>query len=712
MGLFDQFPYTNFHELNLMWILEALKEIKTTTEQFVAINSLKYADPIQWNITSQYEKNTIVIDPQTGTAYISVQPVPTGVALTNEDYWTVVFDLGSFVTRAAKNFTTRWEEDTTLTATFNSVAGDWLVWGDTLYIANVNITAGDSYIVDGNIRRITIEEVKNEIYTTFNTMIGDLADLSTTDKSNLVAAINEVMADTAGKVGDLADLETTDKTNVVAAVNEIYNIIENLDAGIAVSADKYGAVHDGVTDDSDAINAALAANRYVYLENGTYYIGKPIILNDLNVLFGITKGVVRLIYDPAINCIECGGNNYILNLLINTNNGENYAIHNANHSYINIFNVNILGGSFGSTSSRALKCEGDDWHTILLYNCLFDNGNTDGYSVEFYGNPLDTRTVNRDLHISYCFFDALHAASDHSGCVIIKDCWAAMMEFSLIRSNGGTYADAVCVDSTDPEAITDLWIASSDLRTGQLFIGDSCIVRNVNSYCSVIVSRGIYYRYEHKWIALQHTYGNFWTVIGDDTSVQRPTNGDLLVYQPTHTQTAHNLGGLVHTIGDTRWLYAHIIKSPNNRAGHRWAIGCRDTTTGQLEVFVGECYAEEMLKTATLADNVLTTTTKYIQQTRFAHNRYTDLHTISASWNGSAADINNIYVRCNYQAENNRLLWEVSCDNVRYIPMFQLNLPTGFTPDQWFIGFDDYNQPISGENASREYISIDMLTIS
>lgn len=97
MGLFDQFPYTNFHELNLTWILDALKAIQTTTEQFVAINSLKYADPIQWNITSQYEKNTIVIDPQNGTAYISVQPVPSGVSLTNEDYWTVVFDLGSLL---------------------------------------------------------------------------------------------------------------------------------------------------------------------------------------------------------------------------------------------------------------------------------------------------------------------------------------------------------------------------------------------------------------------------------------------------------------------------------------------------------------------------------------------------------------------------------------------------------------------------------------
>ena len=113
MGLFDHFPYTNFHELNLDWILQMLQKIDKTMNEFVAINALKYADPIQWNITSQYEKNTIVIDPQSGTAYISVQPVPVGVTLTDTDYWAVVFDLEQFVTKANGNFTVRVEEQTT-----------------------------------------------------------------------------------------------------------------------------------------------------------------------------------------------------------------------------------------------------------------------------------------------------------------------------------------------------------------------------------------------------------------------------------------------------------------------------------------------------------------------------------------------------------------------------------------------------------------------
>lgn len=178
----NKYPYTDFHELNADWLIKTLMEMINQVDNFVSINAIKYADPIQWDIVRQYEKNTVVIDPLTGTAYISVQPVPSGVALTRTEYWTVVFDLGSFVVRAAKNFTNRYEADTTLTATFASLPGDWLVWGDELYKALVNITAGDSYVVGSNIARFTMEEI-----------IGHIDNLTTEDKSNLINAINELV---------------------------------------------------------------------------------------------------------------------------------------------------------------------------------------------------------------------------------------------------------------------------------------------------------------------------------------------------------------------------------------------------------------------------------------------------------------------------------------------------------------------------------------
>ena len=36
MGLFDHFPYTNFHELNLTWILETMKALQAEVDELMA----------------------------------------------------------------------------------------------------------------------------------------------------------------------------------------------------------------------------------------------------------------------------------------------------------------------------------------------------------------------------------------------------------------------------------------------------------------------------------------------------------------------------------------------------------------------------------------------------------------------------------------------------------------------------------------------------
>ena len=61
--------------------------------------------------------------------------------------------------------------------------------------------------------------------------IGDLSDLETTDKSDIVSAINEVngitddlqtaISGAVEDIGDLSDLETTTKTDLVSAINEV-----------------------------------------------------------------------------------------------------------------------------------------------------------------------------------------------------------------------------------------------------------------------------------------------------------------------------------------------------------------------------------------------------------------------------------------------------------------------------------------------------------
>lgn len=95
MAFYDKFPYTNFQEINLDRIIQQLVEVQEGLQFVIDNASLKYADPIQWNITRQYQANTVVIDPATGIAYISTKPVPSNILITDPGYWTPIFDLSA-----------------------------------------------------------------------------------------------------------------------------------------------------------------------------------------------------------------------------------------------------------------------------------------------------------------------------------------------------------------------------------------------------------------------------------------------------------------------------------------------------------------------------------------------------------------------------------------------------------------------------------------
>ena len=63
------------------------------------------------------------------------------------------------------------------------------------------------------------------------TIIGKLSDLTTTAKTSIVGAINEVdgNADSANShIGTLSNLLTTAKDNIVAAVNEVFGMANNV----------------------------------------------------------------------------------------------------------------------------------------------------------------------------------------------------------------------------------------------------------------------------------------------------------------------------------------------------------------------------------------------------------------------------------------------------------------------------------------------------
>ncbi len=164
MALFENFPYTNFHDLNLDWIMQTLRDQQTQIDDFVSTSTIKYAVPMQWDITQQYGKNTIVVGPD-GTAYISIKEVPNGAELTNKDYWLPIFDYDDIIDKLreqiAHNNLTHETFDVDLKA------DSLFFYNGDLYRTTKDVGAGDKIVAGKNCIKCTVEDAINfyPVYT-------------------------------------------------------------------------------------------------------------------------------------------------------------------------------------------------------------------------------------------------------------------------------------------------------------------------------------------------------------------------------------------------------------------------------------------------------------------------------------------------------------------------------------------------------------------
>lgn len=85
-GFFHNYPYSDLHELNLDWILNEIRTLHSDWNEFQVVNAIRFEG--EWNITKGYQKWSLVN--LNGSGYISIQPVPVGVSIENEDYWRLV----------------------------------------------------------------------------------------------------------------------------------------------------------------------------------------------------------------------------------------------------------------------------------------------------------------------------------------------------------------------------------------------------------------------------------------------------------------------------------------------------------------------------------------------------------------------------------------------------------------------------------------------
>ena len=305
-------PYTNFHDLNLDWIMEVLNEFNTKLTDFVSLATIKYANPIQWNITNQYEANTVVVDSH-GNAYLSVRPVPSGVSLDRPEFWTKIGNFDELWADVKKAITPN-DEGHSSTATAARAVND-LVWVDGALVRITRaMNAGDAYVTGSNCVRSSTNEVLHYLLT----MFGERLDAEQTARENAISAEqtareNAISAEQTARENADQSLEnalSAEQTARENTDNGLQNSIDQLKQDVTKVLDytnvkNYGATGDGSTDDTEAIKIAIASGKDLYFPDGEYLItgtidiGAPLMTHDAII---IAQGVTITMSAPVAPC--------------------------------------------------------------------------------------------------------------------------------------------------------------------------------------------------------------------------------------------------------------------------------------------------------------------------------------------------------------------------------------------------------------------------
>lgn len=363
MGLFETFPYANFHEMNMDWILHELKQLETEISNFVAINSVKYANPIIWDITSQYETNTVVLD-SSGNAYLSVQPVPAGVSLDRTEYWTKIGNF-SALWDSVRSAITPYDEQHSTTASVDHKAGDWVWLENDLLLIMKNINAGDKYVEGSNCKKTNVhdlfamlsETITNEV----NTLSAELQD-EILNRENADKTLDEkIVAEAQARAEADAALEAKIGSGTIHVLN----------------VRDFGAVGDAVHDDTSAFQAAIEnfqTNKTpIYVPNGEYRITASLHLDTTkarriqmfgeNIYATILRSEANTLFDFVMPDNTTIQESYIRNMTLFNVNAEGACM---NFKYAQKWGLSDL--IFRRFTSSIIA---DHAWTFTVRNCMF-----------------------------------------------------------------------------------------------------------------------------------------------------------------------------------------------------------------------------------------------------------------------------------------------------------------------------------------------------
>lgn len=433
------------YQYNLGWLINELMSFKQDLATAIDLKTIKYADPIQWDITTQYPANTVVVDPKSGTAYMSKVPVPAGVELKNTNYWVVVFNYQDIYNKIMDGvaFNDR-DQDY---ATKDLLVNDLVWYAGNLYRVTREIPTGSKYIPGTNLIKTTIEsllaryygrdrmaQVSNDTVNVsgdYTLVAGDIAETSTNrtvkvtkDREIDVDGSNSVYVDGAstlnvgglrtevyagdktegvtgaytGKFGS-ASFETGAPSWLVKFPDKTVDLAD-IHKSVIRTVKDYGARGDGVTDDTAAIKRCIDNESLIYFPAGTYRVTETLTLDEKHMC-GENKAKTFLRMDGDETLINAGSRTQINDITLGFFNadgagyGEKIAINCMGSQYAlqrtSISNVNIwICGTAIKSGAQPFFSVNFDTMEITEFT----------YAAVQINTPDSTQNAFRNLYIS------------------------------------------------------------------------------------------------------------------------------------------------------------------------------------------------------------------------------------------------------------------------------------------------------------------------